>query len=343
MRAAAWTLLLLAAALPARAITQNTGTTAAEFLRLGAGARSLGMGDASAAVAEGPEAIYWNPAGLGQMSRPEVQYARSELAAGLHHDFLAVGIPSHLLAGTLALGVTRLSQESLTLVNASNQNQGSFSPHSEAYALAYGHQFSDNDPAVSSRDYFRENWNLPRVDRPYQDERDPWTGEIAVGGSAKFVSESLGTRRASAFAVDGGFLYRPSTIREFSLAGAVRNLGSKMRFISESSPLPAELALGAAYDLRVETWRLLPALEVDVPYAGAIYGKAGFEASVPVASGMSAAARLGYTSRTAADLGPLSGLTAGVGLRAGGFSFDAAFQPMGVLGSGLRVGAGWKF
>lgn len=335
--------VLLAAAAPARATVQNVGTTAAEFLRLGAGARSLGMGDASTAVSEGPEAAYWNPAGLGRMSRPEIAYSRSELPAGLHHDFLAFAAPSQLLHGTVALAVNRLSQDKLALVDASNQAQGSFAPHSEVFALAYGHAFADNDPMTGARDYFRENWNLPRVDRPYDEEPEPWTGEIAAGASIKAISENLGTRKASSFAVDGGGLYRPSSLHALIVGGAVRHVGGKIRFIQEAEPLPAEAAASAAYDVRLDDWRLLPALEFAAPYAGNVYGKLGFEATWAAARGMSAAARLGYSSRTTPALGALSGLTAGVGLQAGGFKFDAAFAPMGVLGQAMRLGVGWRF
>lgn len=335
--------VLLAAAAPARALVQNVGTSAAEFLRLGAGARSLGMGDASTAVADGPEAVYWNPAGLGALTRPEIAYSRSELPGGVHHDFLAVAAPWARARGTFAFAVTRLTQDKLAMTDAANQPQGDFGPHSEAYAFAYGTAFADNDPMTGARDYFRENWNLPRVDRPYDEEPEPWTGEISAGLSVKAISESLGARRASTWALDGGGSYRPSWMHELIVAGAARHIGGKIKFIHEAEPLPGELAASVAYDARVDAWRLLPALEVDAPYAGNFYGKLGFEASCPVASGMSAAARLGYSSRTAPDLGALSGLTAGVGLQAGGFKFDAAFAPMGVLGQAMRLGVGWKF
>lgn len=334
---------LLAAAAPARALAPLTGTSAAEFLRLGAGARSLGMGEAATAVTEGPDAAYWNPAGLAGLSRPEVLYSRSELPAGVHYDFLALTYPSQYFRGTFAVAVTRLSQEKLAMVDASNQDTGSFAPHSEVYALSYGHQFADNDPLVGARDYFRENWNLPRVDRPYDEEREPWTGEIAAGFTMKSINETLGTRKATAFAVDAGAIYRPSYIHELIIGGALRHFGSRLRFISEAEPVPAEAAASVAYDARVDDWRLLPALEADVPYAGAPYGKLGFEASRAVAPGMSAAARLGWSSRTASELGAVSGLAFGVGLQAGGFRFDAAMAPSSPLGSGLRISAGWKF
>lgn len=336
-------LLAAAAAAPARAWQTLAGTTGAEFLRLGVGARALGMGEAYTAVADGPDAVYWNPAGLALMRRPEALYSRGELPAGTHHDFLSVAVPARWLGGTAAFAVTRLSGDSLALVNASNQTVGSFSPHSEAYAFAYGHDFSDNSLTEQSRDYFRESWNLPRVERPYDDQKEPWTGDICAGVSIKGISETLGTRSASSFAVDGGGLFRPTDLPALTVAGAIRNVGEKIRFISEPQALPVEGAVGAAYDARADDWRFLPSLEAVVPYAGNAYGKLGVEVSRRVAEGASAALRLGYNSRTAADAGPVSGLGAGVGLQVGGFRFDAAFQPMGVLGSALRVGVGWRF
>ena len=40
------------------------GTTAAQFLKLGAGARAVAMGEAFSAVADDASALYWNPAAL---------------------------------------------------------------------------------------------------------------------------------------------------------------------------------------------------------------------------------------------------------------------------------------
>ncbi|MDE2490087.1 MAG: hypothetical protein KGM24_04520 [Elusimicrobia bacterium] len=301
------------------------------------------MGEAYTAVADGPDAAYWNPAGLAWLKGGGARYARSELPAGVHHDFAAVALPAAWAHGGFAFSLTRLSQDSLALVDASNTTEGSFSPHSEAYALSYGARISGESPRAVDRDYFRGGWEVPSVDRPYLDELEPWTGQISVGATIKAVHEDLGTRSAVATAFDAGAMFRPEDLSALTLAAAVRNVGTKLRFISESEPLPGELAAAAAYDLRGDEWALLPAVEADLPYAGDPYGKLGVEARRSVSRSADASLRLGYTSRTAASLGALSGLTAGVGLRAGAFSFDAAFEPMGVLGQGLRLGVGWDF
>ena len=44
------------------------GTTAANFLEIGVGSRATSMGDAYVAVANDVSSIYWNPAGLSNVS-----------------------------------------------------------------------------------------------------------------------------------------------------------------------------------------------------------------------------------------------------------------------------------
>jgi hypothetical protein len=336
--------VLLLAAQDAAALQKETGAAAAEFMRLGAGARSLGMGEASTAVAVGPEAVYWNPAGLARAARPEVGYSRTELPAGLHLDYGAAAVPVRFLRGTLAFAVTRFSQESLDMVDAANRVRGSFSPHSEVYALAYGHKFAGGDPVEDARDFFGEGWNVPNMERPLGYDKEPWTGEISAGLSVKIIDESLGPRQSATVAVDVGGIFRPVDLHDLILAGAFRHLGGRQRFINDSAPLPAEFAGAAAYEVRLgRSWHLLPALEADLPYAGNPYAKLGVELEHLVDAGIAAALRLGYCGRTAPDLGPMSGLTVGIGLRVKRFSFDAGFQPMGVLGESFRLGVGWTF
>ena len=51
----------------------NVATTSAAFLEIGPGARSIGMGSAFVSVADDASSIYWNPAGIVNINKPEVQ------------------------------------------------------------------------------------------------------------------------------------------------------------------------------------------------------------------------------------------------------------------------------
>jgi len=52
--------------------SSNCGTTSAQFLKLEAGARPVGMGGAFTAVCDDVQALYWNTAGLAQIKSKEL-------------------------------------------------------------------------------------------------------------------------------------------------------------------------------------------------------------------------------------------------------------------------------
>ena len=62
------------------------GKYAAEFLRIGVGSRALGMGGAFVAVADYGTASYWNPAGLGNLSKHQVLFIHVQMFNNLEHQ-----------------------------------------------------------------------------------------------------------------------------------------------------------------------------------------------------------------------------------------------------------------
>ncbi|MBC8041975.1 MAG: PorV/PorQ family protein [Rhizobacter sp.] len=88
-------LLLSTLLLPQMLSAQTViGKYAGEFLSLGAGARSLGMGGAAAALANDVTAGYWNVAGLSKLNYPQVAFMHAETFGNLvSYDYGAVAIP----------------------------------------------------------------------------------------------------------------------------------------------------------------------------------------------------------------------------------------------------------
>lgn len=77
----------------------------ADFLTLGVGARALAMGGAGTALSDNAYAAYWNPAGLGQLTRYEVSFMHSTLNGQDAYDFVSY---VHPLKNRGAIGVSWL-------------------------------------------------------------------------------------------------------------------------------------------------------------------------------------------------------------------------------------------
>ena len=81
----------LAAAQTSPTITK-TGTTAASFLKIGVGARSVAMGGAYTAVANDVSSIYWNPAGLASMGGSQAIFNHVNWIADVQYDVAAAAL-----------------------------------------------------------------------------------------------------------------------------------------------------------------------------------------------------------------------------------------------------------
>ncbi len=94
---------LVAAAAPALAVDKY----AAEFLKIGVGARALGMGGAFVSLADDASATYWNPAGLvGLETREALGMHATQFDGVESHDVLGVASPLRRGGADAALGLT---------------------------------------------------------------------------------------------------------------------------------------------------------------------------------------------------------------------------------------------
>jgi hypothetical protein len=60
--------------------TSKVATTAAQFLKIGAGARAIGMGGAYSSIASDIYSVYWNPAGIAtSRSNGQVAFNHAKL------------------------------------------------------------------------------------------------------------------------------------------------------------------------------------------------------------------------------------------------------------------------
>lgn len=279
----------------------DAGTSAAQFLKLGAGARTAGMGGASAAAAEGADGIYWNPAVLAAIEGGEVSVMHAAWFEGITYDWAACAQRIQGI-GTVGVGVQYLSYGSITTLDNTGLDTGSMNPNDAALSLSWAKSMK----------------------------------RFALGVNVKYISSTI-TKTATAFAADLGATYRCGDRLAF---GAVaQNMGTALKYDTESDPLPLNLKAGAAYAI-TNNWKL--ALDVNAPIDNAVYGAVGTEYRYQIAGQIDAFGRVGYNSN-AQDAGGLSGLGGGLGLRYLAYTMDYAFVPYGDLGDTHRVSLSMKW
>ena len=157
------------------------GSTGANFLKIGVGARPIAMGEAGIAVVDDVNTIYWNPAGLGNLNRKEIAFMHNEWIDGINHDFLAFAYPLKY-GRTLGASINFLSMSDMEGYDEDGNAIGGVGASDLALVLSYGEK--DLDKRLNLLDL-----------------------GISAGASLKLIRQQLDDESAIAFALDMGFLY----------------------------------------------------------------------------------------------------------------------------------------
>ncbi len=174
----------------------KTGTTVAQFLKIGVSARSIGMGGAFVAIANDASAIYLNPAGLARINGYEAQFTHTNWIAGTNYDFGALSLDLYDM-GTLAFMVSSFSSGEMDVTTV-EQPEGTgerFSTQDFALGLAYARKLTTN---------------------------------FSMGFTAKYIHQRLWHMASGTMAFDVGLLYK-TPFWGINFGASIRNFGSKLR------------------------------------------------------------------------------------------------------------------
>jgi hypothetical protein len=197
-RAAA--LLLAAAALAVLPAPARATRYAGEFLRIGVGARALGMGSAFMGLSDDGTAAYWNPAGLATLPHREITAMHAEQFGSIvQYDFLSYTMPTgdpgkarQALAFSLIRSGVDQIPDTRGLQFIDQNGNGRFD-YPEDRLIVDESRFvfdSDNDVALLAS-YARE-----------------LRSGLSVGGNIKYIHQWLGdSLRSNGFGLDLGALW----------------------------------------------------------------------------------------------------------------------------------------
>lgn len=203
---------------------RKVGTSAAQFLKIGVGARALSMGGAFQAVANDASSVYWNPAGMTRTDQVSWIFNHTDWFLDTSHDFSSLVLP--LRRGSylgLSINVMTIGKEEIT----TEENSAGTGHYWDALGLSAGISYARR-----------------------------MTDKFSIGTTVKYVTERIWNESASSVAVDVG------TILDTGYKGVVigmsfSNFGSSMQLSGRDLIRELDLneanSLNAPVDSRLHT------------------------------------------------------------------------------------------
>ncbi len=138
------------------------GVDAMPHLRLGAGARSIGLGGAFTAIADDATATVWNPAGLGSAADLSLNFSTQRLDLDRSHNFIAL-TKALGSAGSIGIAVTNAGVSGIQQYDNKENYGGEFDYSANAYSLSYGIGIGNFSVGLTGR-MLADNFGLDTVE-----------------------------------------------------------------------------------------------------------------------------------------------------------------------------------
>jgi hypothetical protein len=297
-----------------------SGEVTAQFLKIGVGAKACAMGEAFTAIADDATAIYYNPAGLTQLTKFEILAMQNFWLLDMSYQYLAAALPSQF--GSFGVAVAYSSSGKLHKYE-NYQYIGDYTAYDASATITYAHAINNFSVGVSVKGiqqkieevsalgvaadfglfYHTKPTNGPEVRQIGIRDYYPWSNPY--GNKQKSISASKQNFRAGI---------------------VLQNLGPDIKFIEKKEPLPMNIKAGVSYTLGYFT------LGADIfkPNDDHWKGSLGTELSIKNILFL----RAGYLSENK--------LVYGIGLVLGKESIDYAYTPF-IFSTSHRISASVQF
>lgn len=212
-------LFLMTNVLVSNVLAVKDAGQAARYLRIGVGARALGMGGAFVAVADDASACYWNPAGLVQLKNKEVQAMYSLLSIDRKYNFLNYAQP---LKDDRCFGVSVVDfgvGDIRETKSPEDKNIGMFDDQENALIVSYAGNMENG---------------------------------LLLGGNLKYITQSMnpseGKKSADGIGVDMGMLWKAKP--NLTVGLLLQDVGGSLKWnTGHKDCLPVVIKAGTAYRL----------------------------------------------------------------------------------------------
>ena len=211
-----------------------------QFLKIGVGARAIGMGESYIAVGQDANAIFWNPAGLAYISGTEISFSHTEWIADIKHDAFAAAAKFGNL-GVFGVSFVTMNYGDIYATSID------FNPSND-FGYTGGKRFGGDKIGVSEH----------AIGLAYSRS---FTNKFSLGGHAKFIYQNLGESQVNirgierikknevdVVAFDFGTLYYTG-FKDLRIAMSIQNFSKDLMYEIEAFQLPLNYRVGAAMNM----------------------------------------------------------------------------------------------
>ena len=174
----------------------KVGTSAAQFLGIGVGPKSIAMGSAFTSIADDASTLYWNPGAISRLSESQTMFSNTNWLVNTNIHLLA-GVLKINQSNAIGIFITQLDYGEEEITDLYNQS-------------GTGLYWKASD-LVTGISYAR---NL--------------TNRFSIGGSFKYISQKIYNESASSVGLDVGLLYQ-SLNDKFRIGMSISNFGPDMQ------------------------------------------------------------------------------------------------------------------
>jgi len=289
--------------------TRKAGINAAAFLKVGVGARQVGMGSAVTSTNGDVTNIFWNPAGSAlNKDLAEVSFTHNSWIGGLTQNAVAASYNLQGI-GTIGLGVMTFGISGIPADRDIYPGNTVLQGLQIDQATADTYDYMDMLVQLTYSTYV--------MDR------------LTLGASVKFINEKIDDQNASAIGFDLGSVYNIG-IYNWNIGAHISNLGSDIKFYDYASPIPLTFSMGTSITpIHIGENAVTVALDAVKPQDGQQYYYTGLEYNYNNMIFLRGGWKLNYSYLGLAG----DGIDEGTSLRQG----VRTSLEKGSLGAGIRV------
>ncbi len=191
------------------ALAQNSTYT---FLLSDVGARSAGMAGSFVSMRNDVNTIFYNPAGIATMQRPEASFGYLKNLLDINSGYVSYAQDLSDI-GKVGFGVNYVNYGSFDQTDELANKIGTFSAGDLAVSVGFATEFEEN---------------------------------LYYGIAGKFIYSSIADAASSAIAADFGILYVIPGANPVSIGASIRNIGTQLNpYLSTRESLPLDVSVGA--------------------------------------------------------------------------------------------------